>query len=412
MELKQNIVSSCASMRLAQRLAETWSINGRLRKTKFIYDLATTGKIKFEEEEKFDEDGRVVFKTLLPEHFEKFGQQIDSMISMLNNVYGENWDFHLTPTYSGSRFHYYTLSVKILFPEFTIKNQEDKTHQIRDLIVAFELGINTDTVDFTIYAKWLHGTRATINYAEAFCGYMHSHLRTRRGISYNLCLHASSFCTGDSSTEVNIIREDLFMEGYVEEKFEMYLYMLQTFVEYESIEGAPYIKMSRITNTGEESLTNSEYVESTIIERYSEFKSLLKFEDINYTYVDGKYKILNNSKLQDMYREAILISVSPSEHKYYLVKKRADGRLVGLSESSNREIGTNLKDDNGVPAYTMIQGRKIEFKIDGEPVKIDVGSYILHPNLDDYARKQMEQQLYEKGVKRNVFKRQYQSSIV
>ena len=411
MELKQNIVSSYTNMRLAQRLAETWSINGRLRKTQLIYHLATTGKIKFEKEE-LNENDRDIFKILLPEHFEKFGQQIDSMISMLNSVYGENWDFHLTPTYLDNKFQYYTLAVKILFPEFTIKNQDDKTHQIRDLIVAFELGTNTDTVDFSIYPKSLHGTRATINYAEAFCGYMHSHLNTRTNISYSLCLEASSFCTGGDNTEVNMIREDLFMEGYVEEKFEMYLYMLQTFVEYESIEGTPYIRMSKITDVGEEKLITSEYVKSTIIARYSEFESLLKFEDINYTYVDGKYKILNNSKLQDMYRKAVFMSIAPSQYKDYLVKKRADDRLVGLSESSNIDIGTNLKDDNGVPAYTMIQGRKIEFKIDGEPVKIDVGSYILHPNLDDYARKQMEQQLYEKGVKRNVFKRQYQSSIV
>ena len=411
MELKQNIVSSYASIRLAQRLAETWSASGKLRKTKLIYDLATTGKIKFQEEE-LDEDDRVVFKTLLPEHFEKFGQQIDSMISMLNNVYGKNWDFHLTPIYLDNKFQYYTLSVKILFPKFTIKNQDDKTHQIRDLIVVFELGINTNTVDFSIYPKWLHGTRATINYAEAFCGYMHSHLNSRTNISYSLCLNASSFCTGDSSTEINTIREDLFMEGYVEEKFEMYLYMLQTFVEYESIEGVPYIRMSKIVNSGKDITIAEEYCQNDILEKYKTFKDYLNFTDINYTYVNGKYQVLNDLKLQSMYRRTILACINEDSLKYYLVKRTVDNTLVGLSKSSSIVGTESFKDDYGVTAYTMIQGRKIEFKIDGEPVKIDVGSYILHPNLDDYARKQMEQQLYEKGVKRNVFKRQYQSSIV
>ena len=338
------------------------------------------------------------------------------MISMLNNAYGENWDFHLIPMFDGP-FQHYILNVKILFPEFTIINQDSKTHQIRNLITCFEIGINTDTVDFTIYPKWLEGTRATISQAENFSAYMHSHLKSRSNINYEQCLNASSFCTGESTTEMNAIRDDLFIEGYVEEKFEMYLYMMQSFVEYESIEGTPYIIFSTVVNPIEELFIPLEYRQSYINEKYSEFKDYLKFSDLNYTYNNGKYQVLNDNALQSMYRRVILKYIPSKQIKDFLVKKTLDGKLIGLSHKSIHHLNTNgsnkeFKDDNGIVAYTMIQGRKIEFKIDGEPVKIDVDSYTLHPNLDNYARQQMEQQLYKKGVKRSIFKRQYKSSIV
>lgn len=413
MELKQNAPFRSPRYALANQLVETWSANGRLRKTKLVYDLTIKGRIRFLIDNSEGEEQPI---TLLPEYYEKFGNQIDSMISMLNNVYGENWDFHLIPVFDDN-FKYYILNVKILFPEFTIINQDDKTHQIRNLITCFEIGINTDTTDFTIYPKWLEGTRATISQAENFSGYMHSHLHATSNINYRQCLNASDFCTGGNTTEINTIRDDLFLEGYVEEKFEMYLYMIQTFVEYESIEGIPYIRFSTVVNPIEELFIPLEYRQSYINEKYSEFKDYLKFSDLNYTYNNGKYQVLNDNALQSMYRRVILKYIPSGQIKDFLVKKTLDGKLIGLSHKSIHHLNTNgsnkeFKDDNGIVAYTMIQGRKIEFKIDGEPVKIDVDSYTLHPNLDNYARQQMEQQLYEKGVKRSIFKRQYQSSIV
>lgn len=128
-------------------------------------------------------------------------------------------------------------NVIIRFPEVKITNGEDRGHTIKDLWVKFDtdenFGINN-----------LEGTRSFMTYAEAYVGYRHSHLRSRTPNGDNVHSGFTSFCKGTG--EINQVMKILNIDGFDEINFTLFCLHLKNFVEWESIEGRPYINYSSV----------------------------------------------------------------------------------------------------------------------------------------------------------------------
>lgn len=120
----------------------------------------------------------------------------------------------------------------IHFPEVTIKNGK-KDHLIRNMYVR--LFVRSDG----LLSPYIQGMRATVTEAEFLSQYVHSHLP--RLIPTNIIFH--SFCTGVG--EINQVLA-LLNSKYTSANFMMLLMHIKNYLEWESLEGHPYMFIENV----------------------------------------------------------------------------------------------------------------------------------------------------------------------
>jgi len=143
----------------------------------------------------------------------------DSMASILDSTYGQDkWD-----TYNNS--------IVIHFTDFYITNGQSKNY-MKDLYVllSFNMGDKQQTID-------LEGIRATVSPMEFIKSYGHSHLS-------NGCFCKGHFCLG--SGPISQTKYLLMPGDYTEDIFQLFLYQLNDYVKWESIQGGPYRRINSI----------------------------------------------------------------------------------------------------------------------------------------------------------------------
>lgn len=121
----------------------------------------------------------------------------------------------------------------IHFPEFTITNEFDETHIIKDMYVRISV-----KEDKTIGAN-IEGQRSTLTDKEYASYYCHSHLPSGFGCWEKFCLGKGPI----KDTLLSLIdhgSEDLWL---------LFCGELEEFLKVESLAGGPYIKISNISNS-------------------------------------------------------------------------------------------------------------------------------------------------------------------
>lgn len=133
-------------------------------------------------------------------------------------------------------YHIPVLKITIKYPEVLIKNDKGHKRLLKELFVSFEInqkGLITH----------LSGARTKRTNLEIEKGYVHSHLTSNTGLSF------SNFCLG-TNTPIHTAKA-LFMSAVQENKeinnyFSLFLNNVKSVLEYESLDGVPYIKMEDI----------------------------------------------------------------------------------------------------------------------------------------------------------------------
>lgn len=126
--------------------------------------------------------------------------------------------------------------VYVWFPEITITNSHENSHKIKDLVVCVDIDPNTG---FT--TGRLLGKRYTLTTAEHVAGYAHSHLSSREPYNFQL------FCLGDGPLAKFTQFENKSMSV---PEIAMLAFAIRPYVEWESLEGSPYISFEDIASTG------------------------------------------------------------------------------------------------------------------------------------------------------------------
>lgn len=128
---------------------------------------------------------------------------------------------------------------KVLYPEIEITNTNKEKHTIKNLVVVFSLTWDSYLKKWNI--EEMTGLRLTLSYLELSKSYSHSHLNSINLSSNFKSMTSSKFCLGSSTlgmsiaeynTESNKEQSNLVLEGI--------LYTLDTYVNWESLEGVPY----------------------------------------------------------------------------------------------------------------------------------------------------------------------------
>lgn len=147
---------------------------------------------------------------------------IDKWILVLEEFYPNLWDI---------QFRENNIYFIILYPEITIKNSLNLSHTIYNLYVR----ILYDTAKEDFY---LSGMRPLLYLNDN--GYKHSHLDPHNDDRY------TSFCLGSGTTlSISLNGGELKREKNNENYLKLFFHSLNSYLEWESIEGGPYQRMSQ-----------------------------------------------------------------------------------------------------------------------------------------------------------------------
>ena len=270
--------------------------------------------------------------------------------------------------------------IVIHYPEVTVTNSKKQSLTIRDLFVRFSFNEKGEFIED------LQGTRTTYTLDEFETDYTHSHLprkklrsfQTSDGKDMPFRLAYNSFCLGIGEIKDFI---GIYNSSRDPIDFESIMYMLNTVVSWESLEGVPH---ARIANT----LAKMSTVPDVPFKECHEvFKLILKMSshyenfDIDWLYKDGTYEIIDNEKFEDFLRTAYLSATPPKAYTGY--KDESDSFYVPTDiKPGAAEITEN--------DFIIFQGQKIFLKIEGELKFSGERKWYINPKIKQYVKSKLE----------------------
>lgn len=232
--------------------------------------------------------------------------------------------------YAPSAMYKYRLTIK--FPEFIITNSRKNSHLIKDMYLALHF-----SEDFVIYPG-LVGRRGTLTLEEWQSGYGHSHMGTGN-------YAWSSMCLGDSNTPLNeALSEASVTRKWNEDGVRKVLALLHGYINWESLEGNPYIKMSSVSIKNTALPIASDI---TIKNAYHNFILKLKEEDTR-KQIGLKLSSINNFNKFIFNREEIEKALLSCVDSSSLVYKSSDGTYINMGQNTDRLLRdiNSINDEN------------------------------------------------------------------
>jgi hypothetical protein len=169
---------------------------------------------------------------------------IKKMWESLEAIYPGNWD--MQNELDDELLNHYIVYIK--FPEIEISNKKDNKHIIKDLYVRIKYII----VDSHVKLLGLDGYRGKMTFEEHSSGYSHSHLPSSSTDNFQ------PFCLGTS--EMADLKADWATreDNFDQILFELFLYQLDAYVRWESLDGGPYKRMAEIRVSNSSHISRSE----------------------------------------------------------------------------------------------------------------------------------------------------------
>lgn len=368
--------------------------SGTIRKTSFIHRLAKKGYIY----------GLSADKAM------EYTEVIDKVITIFNNLYGNNWDFILIPQYTlNLGFKNFKLKADIIFPTIHIKNNHNYTHEIKDIVVRIHLNPFTGRTGATsIYVDNPTGTRLSLSRAEISSVYMHSHLPC---VTEGKIGEFLGFCTGDSSSDLTSQAIEV-ADNFTTEAFEMYLWNLKSFLEWESLAPRPFMYMRNISEPSGimyESHNIANY--STLLEDILESSSYegIREADIAVVIVGGKYKIVENDNFSQFLKNVAIKNIenlgavlcNKIGDSFYAYKTKAELSNLQIKEYSFNYVFRNKVIKSKV--YNLLEFSEIF---------LDIENFNIHPKIVKNVKKLLEQRINEEAIKKVATQEYYQNQNV
>lgn len=270
----------------------------------------------------------------------------------------------------------------IHFPEITIRNRSNKSIKVKDLYVTFAL-IPNGTMGITI--PQLEGITTTFTLPQYSSGYMHSHLPGCGNlVNSSGRLPFKNFCLGSGG--INDVMNNLGITWDVEQ-YRLFLLSIQTFLEYESLEGGPHIRMSHVFNR-----TDRHHEEMSYQRALTKAKALqqkLNPEVLDINMVKGLIRIKQTDKLKNF-----LVDNSIASDLVYVDEL---GKTYPIDVAMNIDIGRKNTD-------VSFLGQGVLVKIDGKEAPKNPKKSI-HPLITSlfikYVESLLNKQLIDKqyGIK-------------
>lgn len=348
--------------------------------------------------------------------------QMDKIISVLNRKLGNKWEVHLEPVFEDIMeedtaiayvFKGFKIYIMLHYPLINITNNDDDSHNIKDLIVVFQIKSNHYNTSQLSVTKPL-GCRATLDYEEWFSSYQHSHLKKFQQELYKDCFRTIEFCIG-GGTELSELLVDMWEEEYEFSDiiFESYLYALDSLVEWESIEGTPWHYIENITIGSQEVTLIKNYDKNSLKGSFEKITNRFmedSLDNIDFVFSEGRYIIKTNERFYTFLKE--FIAADSHLSKYLLYTERGD-RWYGYVQptiTSEESLRTQFNDVSSQQPSIFIQGNELQFKVLPYNKEVEsITGYKIHPNFIEYAKQQLEQKLFLNSIRKSTIEKYHQS---
>jgi hypothetical protein len=293
--------------------------------------------------------------------------------------------------YDGINFYPY---FKVLYPNFTITNSNGNLHTIKDLVVIHQVAYNTNN-EGHIYTKHPMGGRLSKTKLEIVAQYQQSHLP---GHSWQEApFYITTFCVGGDTDVSRMIAE--FEIEIDWDRYELYLFCVDSMVTWESLEGVPYRKIADIKNALNNRVisANQSYV-NTLVNTIIKDKIPL---DLDFYIEKGLYRIRPNEKANEFIKNQVLKCFTFDKYKTILVSRVANTFNEFLEMKANQQSQQNFNPISSKD-YTIFKGKKVFAKLikedtRNEPV-VSLENLIVYPNFLKDVLNQLESRIYSKAV--------------
>lgn len=288
---------------------------------------------------------------------------------------------------------YFMPYFKVLYPKFIITNSQGRTHEIRDLFVFHSFKWTNGSV----HPYKLEGGRFSKTDLEVSSSYQQSHLGSHSSWKNNP-FYCSNFCIG-SDTDVSLMMAEFEVQMDYD-RYELFLFCVDSMITWESLEGVPYIRMEVVKNANSNRVTSvSERYEDAVIKHILDDKTPL---DVDFYVADGLYRIHPNLRASDFIKKIVLKYMTFDIAKGILVSKVPNTFDHYLQMKAEGAAARAMNKITATEEYTIFRGRKIYPKIIKEDrrneVPISIEDYIVYPKFLENVIRKLESRIYEKAV--------------
>lgn len=341
---------------------------------KFLLHLMKKGKLYFKE-------------NLLEDFKEQVAVDFFKLLDLFEAKYKDQYDLGLE--WKGSFFVPY---FKVLYPEFTITNSLGQSHDIKDLVVVHSIAYSKDH----IYTTSPEGGRFSKTILESASGYQQSHLPSFSEWKTNP-FHCTTFCVGGDTDVSRMLAEfEVEMDW---DRYELYLFCVDSMITWESLEGVPYRNMSTVKTALNTKVTsvNMHHV-NTIVNAIIAYKIPL---EVDFYLENNIFKIRPNEKANEFIKNLVLKFLDYEKYKTILVSREPDTFNQFFQMQNEAAVITTfelkVKDK-----YTIFRGQKIFAKTLKENTKnkvnLSLEDYIVYPNFLKNVLNKLESRIYSKAI--------------
>jgi hypothetical protein len=300
--------------------------------------------------------------------------------------------------YNGHAFSPY---FKVLYPEFTITNSHGNTHVIRDLVVVHRVAYNRENGGH-IYTVHPQGGRFSKTVLETASNYQQSHLGSHSGWKNNP-FEVTSFCVGGDTDVSRMIAEfEVEMDW---DRYELYLFCIDSMVTWESLEGVPYMKIANIKNSLNNRVTTVNVNALNAILREIQSKEIPL--DVDFYVENGFFRIRPNERANEFIKQIALKVLAFSNYKTVLVS-RVPNTFNEFLQMRAESTPSNVIKVEATTHYTIFRGRKVFAKIIKEDKRVNepvpLEEYIVYPKFLKDVLSQLESRIYSKAVTKSGIK--------
>lgn len=322
--------------------------------------------------------------------------QFFKLLDLFEAKYKGNWDLGFEDYGSISLKPY----LKVIYPKFTITNTANESHLIRDLIVIHQVGFSNRSG--SIYTYQPQGGRLSKTKLEIASSYQQSHLPGHSTWT-DLPFHTETFCVGGDTDVSRMIAEfEVEMDW---DRYELYLFCIDSMITWESLEGTPYRRMNTVKHALNSRVTNvnSNYTRD-IVDYIVGYKIPL---DVDFYIDQGLFRIKPNQRANEFIKNIVLKKFNFLTYKSILVTRVPNtfDEFLQMKDDSqpNNNYEIRAKSD-----YTIFRGKKIfakKIKEDSRNEKpTPIEEYIVYPKFLKDVLKQLESRIYSKAVTKSGIK--------
>lgn len=300
---------------------------------------------------------------------------------------------------------YFIPYFKVIYPKFTITNSHGRTHEIRDLFVYHSFKWSNESV----HPYKLEGGRLSKTDLEITSSYQQSHLGSHSSWKSSP-FYCSYFCVG-GDTDVSRMMAEFEVEMDFD-RYELFLFCVDSMITWESLEGVPFIRMEVVKNANNLRVmsTNPAY-ENTIYNLILDEKITL---DVDFYVSEGVYRIHPNLRASEFIKKLVLRKLTFDKYKSILVTRAPNTFDQYLQMRPEGASATGLNKITATEEYTIFRGRKIYPRIIKEDRRnqkpISIEDYIVYPNFLENVIRKIESRIYEKAVVKSATKLNHTSN--